>query len=161
MKTILTTLVITLSIMSINAQSFTKEKQQAIYSFLNEFKASANAKDRTQLLEMVEPYEIEGKKVNEFIVDKAIEANQNSTKDFSYSDQAMKILVDDLVEDFEPLSEKVREILNKNDEFHKIIHQLPNNKIAMLNHNKVHVILTLNDSGIKLLFWENLNDLIQ
>ncbi|MCT4580529.1 MAG: hypothetical protein N4A35_03855 [Flavobacteriales bacterium] len=161
MKIIVTTLLFTLSIMSFNAQSLTEETHQAIHTFLSEFKVLAKASQRAQLLEMVEPYEIESKKVNEFIVDQAIAGEQSLTKNFSYSDQAMQILLDDLVVEFEPLSEKVREILNHNDEFHKIIHQLPNDKVAMLNHNKVRVLLTLKDSGIKLLFWENMNNLIQ
>lgn len=161
MKAILLTVLISISTLFIQAQNLTTDNYSSIKTFLIDFKSNAKNGDRDKLSEMVEHYEIEDKKVHEIIIDKAIENKESLGSDFAYSEKAMQVIIDELINEFEPLSDKVRNILNKNDEFHKIINQLPNDKIAMLNHNKTHIILTLQNSKVKLLFWENMNGLIQ
>lgn len=160
MKQLIITTLLIISFLSFNAQSLTKENYSSIKTFLVEFKENAEKQNSSKLSEMVEHYEVEDKKVHEFIIENAIKDNEELGSDFAYSNKAMQIIINDLVNEFVPLTEKIREILNKNDAFNKMIHQVPNDHIAMLNHGKAHVILILKKNGVKLLFWENMNSLI-
>lgn len=159
MKNTIITLLLSTLVLTATAQNYTEIEFKTIKEFLIKFQA--NSKNKVELLKLIEPLQIEKHNTAELIVKKVLEANENENADFAYSDEAIRKLQTEYINNFKPLTEELKADLYKNDEFHKIINRYRNEQIAMFDHKETHILLILDGKETKLLFWEKLNSLLK
>ena len=159
MKNTIITLLLSTLVLTATAQNYTEKEFKTIKEFLIKFQE--NSKNKVELLKLIEPLQIGKHNTAELIVEKVLEANENGNADFAYSDEAMRKLQAEYINNFKPLTEELKTDLYKNDEFHKIISKYTNEQIAMFDHKEAHILLILDGKETKLLFWEKLNSLLK
>ncbi len=161
MKNAIITTVLSLFTLSASAQSYSKTELNTIQTFLAQFQQAAKSQDKEKLLTLIQPLEIENQNIANLIVEKAIKGDEKDNTNFAYSDKSMTILYQDYINQFEPLSEELKNMLYQNDEFHKVISKKTNRQVAMLEHEGAKVIIVLDGENTKLLFWDKLNSLLK
>jgi hypothetical protein len=161
MKNAIITTVLSLFILSASAQSYSKTELNTIQTFLGQFQEAAKSQDKEKLLTLIQPLEIENQNISDLIAEKAMKGDEKDNTAFAYSDKSMTIISQDYINQFEPISEELKNMLYQNDEFHKVISKKTNQQVAMLDHEGAKVIIVLDGDNTKLLFWDKLNSLLK
>jgi hypothetical protein len=161
MKNTIITTVLSLFILSASAQSYSKTELNTIQTFLGQFQQAAQDNDKVKLLSLIQPLEIENQNISNLIAEKAMRGDEKDNTAFAYSDKSMTMISQDYINQFEPISEELKNMLYQNDEFHKVISKKTNHQVAMLDQNGAKVIIVLDGENTKLLFWDKLNSLLK
>ena len=150
-------------ILSAKCQELNPQLLDSIYKYLLDFKEAALAKDRTRLEQLVYiSKDTSTMDYHKTMVDFVIKNDAYSSGDFSFSIEALNILIDSLYNKFQPIPEEIRDMLNNQPDgvFRRATLNLENEEIPIFDFKMVHIILLINEENeIKLLFWENLNRL--
>lgn len=86
--------------------------------------------------------------------------DRNKMGNFAYSDSAYNLIRDSLYINFIPIPDKILKMLRNEEDQRIVVDQFEQNNIAILDLNSAHIILLMDENGIKLFFWESMNKLL-
>ena len=153
-------LLIVLISSNIYGQSLSEEETINVKEFLTEFRASVISQDTIKVESMIRFIVTDDANNRKEIVNSVLSNNELRFGDFSYSNRAMDIVVDSLVAEFKYISTDVRSMLEGLPAVKKEMANYTNNEIAILDYQKCHIVLLLNENDIEMFFWEGMNYLL-
>ncbi|MCH2046476.1 MAG: hypothetical protein MK212_20340 [Saprospiraceae bacterium] len=126
-----------------------------------EIKKAAEASNIKRLKKMIVSYDVAKPKMN--LQDAMITGIQENYENdnFAYSVEALDVLINDYVEEFEPIGEEMFKESYKKFNFGSIekLKDLKREDVYVMKKDLAKVIVFKQNNQFKLFFWENLTDL--
>jgi len=161
MRTILIATFLCLVVPGAKCQSLQQHQLDDVHHYLSGLLEAAQAKDKEKLEQLIYTSEGSENDYRKTTIEYILKNDESSSGDFSFSISALETLVASLSGKFQPIPDDLREMLNDDPDgvFKNATLNLKNEEIPVFDYNDCHIILVNRENEIRLLFWENLNNL--
>lgn len=135
-------------------------QQLEFHAFFTALRNAAADKDTTKLKTLIYPFRDKVEDMQAELIESILEGGETRNGDGAFSIRALDSLLASHLDQIGPVEKGLYRQLSGDLIFGKVIGSFSRNDVFVMDYRDVRIILLRDRNGLRLFFWENLNNLL-